>query len=170
MRLQPIRYCAALFTLLLAPASLYSQTFGEITGHVTDSTGAAIADAAIRVTSASTNATRAVVTTSTGDFSVPLLPPGLYNITVERQGFKTERSSDIEVAVQQTVRLDFSLQIGQVYESVVVEANAVQLQSENATVGTVIDNKRIVELPLNGRNYLQLLALTPNVTTLSPPA
>jgi hypothetical protein len=72
--------------------------------------------------------------------------------------------------VQQTVRLDFTLTVGQLSESITVEANAVQLQAENATVGTVIDNKRIVELPLNGRNYLQLVALTPNATTASPSA
>ncbi len=72
--------------------------------------------------------------------------------------------------VQQTVRLDFTLTVGQVSESITVEANAVQLQAENATVGTVIDNKRIIELPLNGRNYLQLVALTPNATTASPSA
>ena len=72
--------------------------------------------------------------------------------------------------VQQTVRLDLTLAIGQVTESVIVEANAVALQAENATVGTVVENKRIVELPLNGRNFLQLVALAPNVTTLSPAA
>ena len=74
------------------------------------------------------------------------------------------------MSVQQSVRLDFTLTVGQVSESISVEASAVQLESENATVGTVIDNKRIVELPLNGRNYLQLVALTPNATTLSPSA
>jgi hypothetical protein len=148
----------------------FGQTFGEITGHITDSSGAAAPDARVTTTSVATNASRQTVSSQTGDYSFPSLPPGVYNIKVERQGFKTAESENINVQVQQTVRLDFALQLGQVSESVVVEASAAQLQVENATVGTVIENKRIVELPLNGRNYLQLVALTPNVTTLSPSA
>src|SRR5207249_2398498 len=91
-------------------------------------------------------------------------------VKVEKPGFKTAESSNVQIQVQQSVRLDLALQVGQVSESVVVEATAVQLQVDNTTVGTVIENKRIVELPLNGRNYLQLVALTPNATTLSPSA
>ncbi len=72
--------------------------------------------------------------------------------------------------MQQTVRLDIALTLGQISESIEVVAAAAQLQSENSTVGTVIENARIVELPLNGRNYLQLVALSPNVTTISPSA
>jgi hypothetical protein len=157
-----------LLTLVAAPG--FSQTFGEVTGRVTDSTGAAAPDAAVTLINNSTNAVRNTVTTVSGDYSFPSLPPGVYNLKVEKQGFKTAESTNINVQVQQTVRLDFSLQLGQITESVQVEASAAQLQVENTTVGTVIENKRIVELPLNGRNYLQLVALAPNVTTLSPPA
>src|SRR5205085_5363595 len=92
------------------------------------------------------------------------------NLKVEKAGFKAAEAKNVSVEVQQTVRLDFSLTVGQISESITVEATAAQLQAENATVGTVIDNKRIVELPLNGRNYLQLVALTPNATTNSPSA
>jgi hypothetical protein len=74
----------------------------------------------------------------------------------------------VEVQVQQTVRLDFTLQVGQVTESVEVSASADLLQAENSTVGTVIENKGITELPLNGRQYLNLVALSPNTNTLSP--
>jgi hypothetical protein len=167
-----LRASAALGALLLTffAAPDFAQTLGEITGRVTDASGAAAPDAAVTATNVSTNGTRSTASNQTGDYSFPSLPPGVYNVKVERQGFKTAESSNINVQVQQTVRLDFTLQLGQISESVQVEASAAQLQVENTTVGTVIENKRIVELPLNGRNYLQLVALTPNVTTLSPSA
>ncbi len=159
----------AFFIGLLAAPGL-AQTFGEITGRVTDGSGAAVPNANVTATSASTNLSRKAVTTDGGDYSFPSLAPGVYSLHIEHEGFKAIESSNIQVQVQQTVRLDYTLQLGQLTQSVEVEANAAQLQAENATVGTVIDNKRIVELPLNGRNYLQLVSLTPNVTTLSPPA
>lgn len=153
----------------LIPAALMGQTFGEITGRVADASGAAVPAVAIRATNAATNAVRQTESGPTGDYAFPSLPPGNYTLRVEKTGFKTE-TARVEVAVQQTVRLDFALQVGQISESVEVSAQAAQLQSENATVGTVIENKRIVELPLNGRNYLQLVSLAPSATTLSPSA
>jgi hypothetical protein len=170
--MKAILNCSAMLAVLLAVLSVpgSSQTFGEITGRVVDSSGAAAPDATVAITSISTNAVRQTTSNETGDYTFPSLPPGVYNVRVERQGFKTEEANNVQVQVQQSVRLDFTLQVGQVSESVVVSASAVALQAENATVGTVIENKRIVELPLNGRNYLQLVSLTPNVTTLSPPA
>ena len=153
-----------------ASISLFGQTLGEVTGQVTDSTGAAIGGASITVTNTSTNAVRNAVSTVAGVYVFPSLPPGNYNLKVEKTGFKAATSKDVQVQVQQTVRLDFALTVGQVSESIEVSASAVQLQAENATVGTVIENKRIVELPLNGRNYLQLVSLSPNVTTASPSA
>src|SRR5215471_17732220 len=164
------RFCWV--TILLLPAlsvtALFGQTFGEITGQVTDATGAAAPGAAVTITNVRTNAVRATVTTESGDYSFPSVPPGAYDVKVERQGFKTESTKNVEVQVQQTVRLDFTLQVGQISESVEVSATTDQLQSENATVGTVIENKGIVELPLNGREYLNLVALSPNTNTLSP--
>src|SRR5689334_10034429 len=148
----------------------FGQTFGEITGRITDASGAAAPGAAVTAINASTNASRQTISTEAGDYGFPSLPPGTYTVRVEKSGFKTDQVTNVQVSVQQVVRQDFTLTIGQVSESISVEASAVQLQSENATIGTVIDNKRIIELPLNGRNYLQLVALTPNATTLSPSA
>jgi hypothetical protein len=159
-----------LFGLALLGAPIFGQTLGEITGQIVDSTGAVIAGATISITNVSTNATRNAVSTDAGVYTFPSLPPGTYNMRVEKAGFKTATTNQIEVQVQQTVRMDFNLSVGQVSESVEVSAQASQLQAENSTVGTVIENKRIVELPLNGRNYLQLVALSPNVTTASPSA
>jgi hypothetical protein len=157
--------CATLVTFAVAG---YGQTVGEITGHLSDSTGASLPAAAITLTSLTTGAVRAAISTDAGDYSLPSVPPGLYRVKVEHPGFKAVISNNVEVQVQQTVRLDFTLQVGQVNETVEVEGLADQLQAENATVGTVIENKGITELPLNGRGYLNLVALSPNTNTLSP--
>ena len=90
--------------------------------------------------------------------------PAVYAVKTEVKGFQSVMRSAIELQIQQTARIDFRLQVGQVTEVVEVSSTPLRLATENATLGTVIDNKRIVELPLNGRNYLQLVALNPNVS------
>ena len=154
----------------LSGLSLFGQTLGEITGQVADASRAAVPESIVTLTSTTTNAVRQVNSNAEGLYTFPSVPPGVYNIKVEHQGFKTVTSNNVEVQVQQTVRLDFSLEIGQLAESVQVEATSSLLQSENATVGDVIQNKAIVELPLNGRQYLGLVTLSPNVSNLAPPA
>jgi hypothetical protein len=146
------------------------QTFGEITGRVSDRTGAGVPDAAMTLTNTTTNAVRQTVSTTDGDYSFPSLPPGTYNVKAEHPGFKVETQVSIEVQVQQTVRIDFTLDVGQVTQSVEVSGTADLLQAENATVGTVISNASVTELPLNGREYLNLVALSSNANTLSPAA
>jgi hypothetical protein len=156
------------FFLLFSGLLIFGQTFGEFTGRVSDVTGAAVPGATVTLTSVSTNAVRSTTSTQAGDYSLPSVPPGMYNVRVEHQGFKAAVSTNVELQVQQTVRLDFTLQVGALSESIEVAAAADQLQQENATVGTVIENRDIVQLPLNGRNYLGLVALAANVNTLSP--
>jgi hypothetical protein len=156
----------SLFALLSIPA--FSQTLGEITGRVTDASSAGVPGATITLTNRATNAVRTTVSTGAGDYTIPSVPPGFYDVKAEHQGFKTAASNNVEVQVQQTVRLDMALAVGQVSESVEVSAQADLLQAENASVGTVIENKGVTELPLNGRQYLNLVALSANVQTLSP--
>jgi hypothetical protein len=141
-----------------------AQTQGEITGVVTDSTGAVLVGAAITVTNPQTNFTRRVLTNSAGNYVFPALLPGLYNVTVTAQGFQSEIRSQVELQVEQIARIDFQLKLGSITESVEVNAGAPLLSTEDATIGTVIENRRIVDLPLNGRNFLQLVALSPNVS------
>lgn len=143
------------------PAS--SQTLGEITGVVTDSTGSVVPNAGITVTNTATNAVRQAVSNEAGNYTVPGLVPGPYTVRVEMQGFRSMTRS-LDLQVQQTARVDFTLQVGQVSETIEVSGSAALLTTENATVGTVIENRRIVDLPLNGRNFLQLVSLSPNVT------
>jgi hypothetical protein len=157
-----LKFVICLGVLLTAPA--FSQTLGEITGQVTDSTGAAVPGAKITATNVGTNATRDVVSNDAGVYSFPALQPGIYGMRVEKAGFKAVTRANIQLEVQQNARIDFELTVGQVSESIEVTADAAMLSTENATLGTVIENKRIVELPLNGRNYLQLVAMAPNVS------
>lgn len=148
---------------------LYAQTLGEITGRVTDPSGSVIPAASATLINANTNAVRNAVTSDAGVYTFPSVAPGSYQLTIRVPGFKTA-SERFEVQVQQAVRLDVTLEVGQTSESVEVAANADLLQAENATLGTVIENKIVTELPLNGRQYLNLVALSPNVNVLSPSA
>src|SRR5713101_10154854 len=161
-------YVVCLTFLVAAPA--ICQTFGEISGQVADSTGGAIPGAKITATNVNTNAMRSAVSNGAGIYTFPSLQPGVYNVRVEKSGFKAVTRTSVQLEVQQSARLDFELPLGQVSESVEVSAEAALLSSENATVGTVIDNQRIVELPLNGRNFLSLVALAPNVSYGFPSA
>ncbi len=156
--------CAA-FAVLAFPA--FAQTLGELTGRVSDPSGAAVANSVLALTNTNTNASRSTSTTDSGDYTFPSVPPGFYRLKAEHPGFKSATSNAIEIQVQQTVRLDFALQVGQVSESIEVSAQADLLQAENSSIGTVIENKGITELPLNGRGYLNLVALAANVNTLS---
>src|SRR5271154_1111166 len=149
---------------------LFGQTLGEITGRISDPSGAGVPNSVLTLTSTATNAVRQTDSGNDGFYSFPSVPPGIYNIKSEHPGFKTSTTNNIEVQVQQTVRLDFTLQVGEVSQSVEVSAAANMLQAENATLGNVVSNQSIVQLPLNGRNYVNLVALTPNVNTLAPPA
>ncbi|MBM3765164.1 MAG: carboxypeptidase regulatory-like domain-containing protein [Acidobacteria bacterium] len=148
----------------------YAQTFGDISGEVRDSSGAVIAGARVTITNTGTAATREVLSNDAGLYAFPSLAPGVYNLLAEKQGFKTANANGVQIQVQQNARLDLELQVGQVSESIEVSAAAAVLSTENSTVGTVIENKRIVELPLNGRNYLSLVALAPNVSFGFPSA
>ena len=157
---------AAILAVILAAFALpvFGQAFGEITGVVTDSTGAIVANATVTVTNPDTNLTRRVTTNSSGNYSFPALLPGIYNVRAEVQGFQAEIRANVELQVQQTARIDFQLRVGAVSETIEVTGGAPLLNTENANVGTVIENKRIVDLPLNGRNFLQLVSLSPNVS------
>jgi len=158
--------CAAL--LLGLPIS--AQTLGDVSGIVTDSSGAVVANATVTITSKATGASREAKSNDSGLYAFPALTPGIYDVKAVATGFKTSNFTNVELQVQQSLRLDFDLAVGQVSESVEVSAAAATLSTENATVGTVIENKRIVDLPLNGRNALSLAALSPNVSFGFPSA
>ncbi|HEY2019492.1 MAG TPA: TonB-dependent receptor [Bryobacteraceae bacterium] len=150
---------------LMASHVAFGQTLGSITGEIHDASGAAVAAASITATNEGTSATRSALSNEAGVYAFPSLAPGIYTLKAEKSGFKSVVLNQIEIHVQQAATIDFELQVGQVTDSIEVHAGIDLLTSDNATVGTVIENRRIVELPLNGRNYLQLVSLSPNVST-----
>jgi hypothetical protein len=142
-----------------------AQTFGSIGGEVRDPSGALVPNATVTVTNTATNVARGTTTNTAGLYSFPDLVPGTYDVKVVAAGFDTTVKAGILLQVQQAVRADFALAVGQATQTVEVAANASQLATENATVGTVIEEQRIMDLPLNGRSYFSLVALSPNVAT-----
>lgn len=153
-----------LFMLLAAPALLSAQSITQsIQGLVTDASGAVVAGAKVTVTNLGTGLSLTEETNATGNYSFPLLPVGNYDIRVEMAGFKSETVRNVRLETAAQVRRDFVLQVGDVTETIEVVASGVTLNTENAIVGGVIENKRIIELPLNGRNIVQLAVLVPGV-------
>ncbi len=153
----------AILLVTLAVAAFPQGPTGEITGTVRDTTEAVIPGATVKITNQDTGASRSVTTNESGMYTFPALQPGSYTLSVEQQGFQSQLRRNILLQVQQVARVDFALAVGQVTENVDVTGAAPLLSTEDSTVGQVIENKRINELPLNGRNYLQLAALSPGV-------
>lgn len=149
-------------------APLWAQVdTGTISGIVLDRQGAAMPGAAIVVTNLDTNATLETVTNERGLYTVPQLKIGSYSVAASLPGFKTEVRTGITLQVQQVARVDFTLQVGEITDRVTVTAEAPLLETETSSVGQVINSKTIADLPLNGRNYLQLARLSAGV--LEPP-
>jgi hypothetical protein len=151
--------------LIIALSALYAtaQNSGEITGTVSDSSGAVVSGATVTVTNTGTNQARKVTTSAAGNYSVPYLNPGIYDVTAENPGFKLDSRKGVQVEVGATARVDFTMQVGEISQQVEVTGGAPLVDTDDAAIGAVIENKSIVELPLNGRNYLSLVALSPNV-------
>jgi hypothetical protein len=164
------RGLATLVWLYVFSGIASAQTLGEITGDVADPSGAAVPKAVVTVTNMATNLARQTTTNLSGLYIFPDLVPGTYSVKVTASGFDTTLKSNIVLEVQQTARIDFILQVGHSTQTVEVAANAAALSTETATVGTVIDEKRIMDLPLNGRSYFSLVSLSPGVTTGFVPA
>ncbi len=150
--------------LVLTLGALSAQTGGQIAGEVKDQSGAAVPEATVTVTNGATNAVRSTKTNTSGLYSFPALIPGQYQVKVAAAGFQTAVTNGVELQVQQTARIDFTVAVGQAAQLLEVSANAAALTTDNATVGTVIEEARIQELPLNGRSFFSLVALSPNVT------
>jgi len=150
---------------LLSAASLHAQkTTGTIRGLVTDPSGAVVTNVAVLVRNEATGSTRAVSTNAAGEYVALELPAGTYTITVNAPGFKEASSSAIVLHVSSTEVQNFQLQLGSASEQVLVNASAVQVQTDSAALGDVVNGGQVAELPLNGRNFLALTLLLPGVS------
>ncbi len=148
---------------------LYSQANGSLSGNVADKTGSVITGAAVTVTSQGTGLTRQTKTDASGHYLVPLLPAAFYTIRVESQGFQTSVQKDIRLQVAEQLEIDFSLNPASVTSTVEVSATAVAIETTNPTLGQVITAEEVADLPLNGRNFVQLATLTPGTTSSTNP-
>ncbi len=155
---------ALLFLALAAVQPLPGQAIsGSILGVATDSSGALVADARVTVVNTGTGLNQTVHTGHQGDYLVPNLPPGLYAVTVEKDGFRTLHRTSLEISVDQKLRLDVTLSVGDLREQVTVEGRAPLLQTQSVETGQVIQSRQILDLPLLGRNFLDLASLIPGV-------
>jgi hypothetical protein len=151
---------AAALLVQLVPA-LAQVLSGTIVGTVSDESGAALAGASVTLRNTFTDFSRTVTTNASGQYVAPSIPTGDYAITTEKAGFGTLVREGIELTAADTVTVNISLRIGDVKQTVEVKAAAPLLQSQNADVSQLIDNRRIVEMPLNGRTFTSLVLLTP---------
>ena len=149
--------------ILLLSACLYADVTGSILGTVRDSSDAVVVGAKVVVTNTATNLSKSTVTGQSGEFRILALPPGNYTVVVTANGFQQYSTSGIDVKVNDQLRIDAVLQIGNIQQSVNVAAAALQVESENTQLGDVIEAKKIVSLPLNGRSYVDLLGLQAGV-------
>ena len=153
-----------LFLAALAGLALAQSFTATILGTVKDSTGAVVPNAAIAIVNTGTNARAETVSDAGGSFIAPLLPPGRYTMEASAPGFRKSIREGIILQVDQQARLDVVLTVGEVAESVTVSADAPLLESASATLGKVVTNSQIVNLPLNRRNVYELIFLTPGVS------
>ena len=155
---------------LLLPACLLAQdATGKITGVVTDPSGAVVANASVTVTNLETNSRKDIHTDSSGFYQALPLPIGKYKVTASASGFeKVTMVPQNALEINQNMRVDIQLPVGKLTDTVVVESTGSQVETENATVGAVVTGEAILELPLNGRNTLDLLKTQPGVTPTNP--
>jgi hypothetical protein len=149
--------------LLCVSVASAQQPFGTVVGTVTDPAGATLSGATVTITNTEIQVSRTVITSATGDYSVPYLVSGTYSIKVEHAGFQVAAISQVFVRAAQTVRADIRMQLGEVKVSAVISETALALQMDTAAVGTTIDSKQVNDLPLNGRTFAQLATLVPGV-------
>ena len=153
----------------MAPMSMAQLATSAILGTVTDSSGALIPDVPVTVTDTGTGYSRTVTTDANGAYNVDNVQPGEYKIRVAKSGFKEQILTGVTVQVDERARIDIKLEVGSATERVEVQAESPVIETDSSTVGKVIDTTEVLQLPLNGRNFLQLAELTPGVQNYTGP-
>ncbi len=148
-----------LLAAVLAAASPLAAQTATVQGKILDQSGAVVPGASVVVTNANSGVRSSTTTNAQGAYTVPFLQPGTYNIRVESQGFKPALRSGVVLEIDQTAGIDFNLQVGEATQTVEVQGGTPLLETETASLGQTIDNKTVFTLPLNGRDYTQLVTL-----------
>ena len=164
------RLIVALILSTYFPALRAQSTNASISGRVTDPSKALIADAEITAVNAGTNFPYKIKTNVSGEYYLTNLPPGRYRLEVEKTGFRKLIESDVTLHVQDAIELNFELTLGSAAETITVPAGAPLVETESATVSTVIDRTFVENLPLNGRSFQTLIMLTPGVVVTTTAA
>src|SRR5882724_8395452 len=149
--------------VLLAATTVRADVTGSILGVIRDKTQAVVGGARVVATNVDTNFSKEATTAADGTYTILALPAGTYKLTVTGAGFRQSVASGIEVKVNDQLQIDITLQVGSVQQEISVIANAVQVETENTQLGDVIDSKKMLALPLNGRSYIDLLGLQAGV-------
>ncbi len=148
---------------------LYGQASGSFSGTVSDKAGAVVSAATVKVTSQGTGVSRVATTDDSGHYLIPLLPVAFYTIRVESPGFQPTEQQDVRLQVDEHREIDFTLAPASVSSTVQVNATEVAVETANPTLGQVITSEEVADLPLNGRNFVQLATLTPGTTAATSP-
>src|SRR3954471_4306318 len=148
---------------------LFSQANGSFSGTVADKAGAVVSGATVRVTSQDTGLAREAKTDDTGHYLVPLLPVSNFTVRVEAQGFQTTEQKSVYLQVNESRELNFTLNPASVSSAVEVSATEVAVQTTSPTLGQVITSQQVADLPLNGRDFVQLATLTPGTVQETNP-
>ena len=158
-----------LFGMVVAssPSAFSQGGTGAINGIITDASGAVIPKAKVTLTNTANGAERSDIANDTGTYVFPAVIPGSYNIVVTAEGFTTSKIAELKIEVNQTVTQNFALTVGSTKQEVTVEASVVHIESSTAELGTAIATREVNDLPLNGRNFTQLLTLTPGISPIS---
>jgi hypothetical protein len=151
-------------SLLFSSFAFAQKTSGTITGTVTDPQGAVVPDASVTISDVSTNASRTTTTNAAGTYSFPEVEPGTYNLKVAKAGFRDFLAKAVELHVSSVARVNAQLGLGTASQEIEVQAAGVQLNTENGEVSNVIEGNQVRELPLNGRNFVQLTLLMPGAS------
>ena len=161
-------FCLLALALFVAPASVSAQTTNAaIVGDVTDETGALVPGATVTVTNANTGVQRSLSTNERGAYRAYPVQPGTYDVTATSEGFKTRVRSGVVVEVAATVKIDLSLELGQVTETVEVTGQIPVLQTQDASVGGTVTTTEIERIPVNGRNYTRLILMMPGTSGMT---
>ena len=167
-RLLMLALSASMGLCMILPTTARAQrSAASINGTVKDATGAVVPQATVVLTNTATTVTQTAVTNGTGDYVVLNILPGRYTLKASKEGFQTVTEPEFTLEVNQTTTFDFTLPVGVTTQMVKVEAAAAEIETSTAELGTVVNQKMVNDLPLNGRNFTQLLELTPGVSPIS---